>query len=63
MDGLPGYPDGITRVAGGSGFWVALTLPRQPLADYLRWRCVAPGPAAPLPIQPVWLWASSVCNC
>ena len=46
VDRLPGYPDGITRVAGGSGFWVALTLPRQPVADYLRWRC------ALLPAQP-----------
>ena len=61
MDRLPGYPDGITRVAGSRGFWVALTLPRQPLADYLRWRCAARGPiwtATPLPVPPGWPRAS-----
>ncbi|KAK9832113.1 hypothetical protein WJX81_008412 [Elliptochloris bilobata] len=39
VDKLPGFPDGITRVSGGSGFWVALAVPTQPaLLHLLPWR-------------------------
>lgn len=39
VDGLPGYPDGITRSPDG-GFWLALVLPLSPLPGILgpyRW--------------------------
>ena len=53
VDRLPGYPDGITRVPGGSGFWVALTLPSQPIARLLRWGCARPARLGPVALLPV----------
>ncbi len=40
VDGLPGFPDGVGRAAGGrGGFWIGLTAPTQPVVHLLPWLC------------------------
>ncbi len=35
IDGLPGFPDGISRAADGN-FWLAVLTPRIPVVPLLR---------------------------
>lgn len=33
LDGLPGFPDGVSRSPDGTRFWIAIPSPRNPLVD------------------------------
>ena len=65
VEGLPGFPDGISRSSDGN-FWLALITPNLPIAHKLlphkalRW-LVAWLPQALLPPLPQWGMVVKVC--